>query len=281
MEKLGFIGLGNMGHPMAKNLEKAGFPLTVFNRSVEKTKDFTAKSTVAESISDLVKSSDIIFTMLTDDDAVREVFAEILKEDITGKLFVDMSTISLETSKYIASAVIVKEAGFLDTPVAGSTKPAAEGTLIIMAGGTDEDLNRAAPYLEKLGKQIVHTGENGKGIAAKLSVNYFLSAIYQGLAETILFSDKLGLDRLDMLEIINESATGNGATKVKTPLLIQQKFDAAFALDLMLKDVKLAVDAGADFPLSKVLKQTYQEASDAGFGDDDVIGIINYLKKHR
>ncbi|KQR94624.1 2-hydroxy-3-oxopropionate reductase [Chryseobacterium sp. Leaf180] len=279
MEKLGFIGLGNMGYPMAKNLEKAGFPLTVYNRSIEKTDDFSKESVVAKNIPELVKSSDIIFTMLTDDQAVREVYAQILKEDISEKLFIDMSTISLETSKYIASAVIVKEAGFLDAPVAGSTKPAADATLIIMVGGSGEELHRATPYLEKLGKQIVHTGENGKGISAKLAINYFLSTIYQGLAETILFSDKLGLDRLDMLEIINESATGNGATKVKTPLLIQQKFNPAFALDLMLKDVKLAVDAGADFPLSKVLQKTYQSAHEAGFGKEDVIGIINYLKK--
>lgn len=278
-EKVGFIGLGNMGHPMAKNLEKAGFPLSVYNRSIEKAEDFKEKSTVYNTASELVENSDIIFTMLTDDVAVKAVYEEILTSDITGKLFIDMSTISPEKSNEIAAAVKIKEASFIDAPVAGSTKPAADGTLIILAGAEEKDLKRALPYLEKLGKQIKHLGENGKGIAAKISVNYFLSTIYQGLAETILLSDKLGIDRKDMLDIINESASGSGATKVKTPLLTEDNYKPAFALDLMLKDILLAKNAGAEFPLSKILIDTYQAAHDDGFGKDDVIGIINYLKK--
>lgn len=277
--KIGFIGLGNMGHPMAKNLEKAGFQLSVYNRTLEKADDFKAKSTVSNSIKDLIQNSDVIFTMLTNDTAVRAVYEEIFASNIHGKLFVDMSTISPEASNDIASAVKIKEGGFIDAPVAGSTKPAADGTLIIMVGGSEKDVERAEPYLQKLGKTIKHLGENGKGIAAKLSVNYFISTLYQGLAETILFSDKLGIERTDMLDIINESASGSGATKVKTPLLVSDNYEPAFALDLMLKDILLANKAGADYPLSKTLIETYQSAHEAGFGKDDVIGIINYLKK--
>lgn len=279
MEKVGFIGLGNMGHPMAENLEKAGFSLSVYNRTAEKAEDFKEKSKVCSTVSELVQNSDIIFTMLTNDTAVKAVYEEIFTQNITGKLFIDMSTISPEASREMADAIKIKEGRFIDAPVAGSTKPAAEGTLIILAGGEEKDIERAKPYLQKLGKVIKHLGENGKGIAAKLSVNYFISIIYQGLAETILFSDKLGIDRKDMLEIINESASGSGATKVKTPLLIDDQYEPAFALDLMLKDILLAKNAGADFPLSKTLIETYQSAHDAGFGKDDVIGIINYLKK--
>ncbi|ASE64094.1 NAD(P)-dependent oxidoreductase [Chryseobacterium indologenes] len=278
-EKLGFIGLGSMGHPMAKNLEKAGFSLGVYNRTAEKAEAFKNRSIVYTSVRELVGNSDIIFTMLTNDAAVRAVYEEILSVDIRGKLLIDMSTVSPEISKDIASAVKIKEAGFIDAPVAGSTKPAAEGTLIIMAGGDERDVLRAEPYLQKLGKAVKHLGENGKGIAAKLSVNYFISALYQGLAETILFSDKLGIERKDMLEIINESASGSGATKVKTPLLLSDDYEPSFALDLMLKDILLAKNAGADYPLSKTLSETYQAAHDAGFGEDDVIGIINYLKQ--
>ncbi|PIF45847.1 3-hydroxyisobutyrate dehydrogenase [Chryseobacterium sp. 52] len=278
-EKIGFIGLGNMGHPMAKNLEKARFPLSVYNRSSEKAEDFKDKSTVYTQIADLVQNSSIIFTMLTDDHAAKAVYGEVLKLDISGKLFIDMSTISPQVTGELAGAVKIKEASFIDAPVAGSTMPAAEGTLIIMAGGEEKDLQRAMPYLSKLGKAVKHLGENGKGIAGKLSINYFLSAIYQGLAETVLLADQLGIERTAMLEIINESASGSGATKVKTPMLINNQYDPAFGLDLMLKDILLAKNAGADFPLSKVLGETYQAAHDAGFGKDDVIGIINYLKK--
>ncbi|WP_027385456.1 NAD(P)-dependent oxidoreductase [Chryseobacterium gregarium] len=278
-EKLGFIGLGNMGYPMAKNLEKSGYVLSVYNRTAEKAEDFKEKSIVCHTVSEVIDNSDIIFTMLTNDQAVKAVYEEVLAQDISGKLFVDMSTISPETTKEISAAVKIKEAGFIDAPVAGSTKPAAEGTLIIMAGGEEKDIRRAELFLQKLGKSIKHLGENGKGIAAKLSVNYFISAIYQGLAETVLLSDKLGIAREDMLDIINESASGSGATKVKTPLLINDSYEPAFALDLMLKDILLAKNAGADFPLSETLIETYQSAHDAGFGKNDVIGIINYLKK--
>lgn len=277
-EKIGFIGLGNMGHPMAKNLEKAGFTLFVYNRTEEKAEDFRSKSTVCQSVADLVNEADIIFTMLTNDQAVEAVYKDILKNDLSGKLFVDMSTISQKMSKEVGNSVKIEEASFIDAPVAGSTKPAAEGTLIIMVGGENDDVQRATPYLEKLGK-IKHLGENGKGLAAKISINYFLAMIYEGLAETVLLSDKLGIDRKAMLEIINESASGSGATKVKTPLLLDDNFAPAFALDLMLKDIRLAKDAGADYPTGTSILKTYTEASEKGFGKDDVIGIINYLKK--
>ncbi|WP_433902995.1 NAD(P)-dependent oxidoreductase [Sphingobacterium puteale] len=277
-ENIGFIGLGNMGNPMAKNLEKAGFPLAVYNRNISRTTDFAAQSTVYSDITDLIGSSDVVFTMLTNDEAVEEVYGKILEQSITGKLFVDMSTIAQDVSINLANKLKAKGAAFLDAPVAGSTKPAAEGTLIIMVGGEQTDLERARPYLEKMGKSVKHLGENGKGIAAKLAINYFLSILYQGLAETILFSDQLGIERSEMLAIINDSASGSGATKVKTPLLVEGNYSAAFALDLMLKDIRLAQQAGAAYPLLDTLLETYQKAHDNGLGQLDVIGIIESIK---
>ncbi|MGJ1314727.1 NAD(P)-dependent oxidoreductase, partial [Sphingobacterium multivorum] len=154
IEKLGFIGLGNMGHPMAKNLEKAGFPLSVYNRNRAKAAGFEEQSMIREGIAELVEHADIVFSMLTNDEAVSEVYEKILQGDIKGKLFVDMSTISRELTLSIASKLKEKGAAFIDAPVAGSTKPAAEGTLIIMVGGEQEDLHRARPYLEQMGKSI-------------------------------------------------------------------------------------------------------------------------------
>lgn len=277
-EKIGWIGLGNMGKPMANNLIKAGFPLSVYNRSSDKTTDFKDKATISTSIADLVAQSDLIFTMLTNDDAVTEVYNEISEQDIEGKLFIDCSTISQSCSLKIAKLIEAKNAAFLDAPVAGSTAPATDGTLIMMVGGEEKDVKRASAYFDVLGKLTKHLGKNGSGIAAKLSINYFLSLIYQGLAETVLFAEKMGIERKDMLEIINESACGNGATKIKTPLLIKDKFPAAFALDLMLKDVLLAQKAGADFPLSQAMISTYQDAHEKGLGKKDVIAIIEAMK---
>lgn len=277
-ENIGFIGLGNMGNPMAKNLERAGFPLAVYNRNIARTTDFAAQSTVYSEVTDLIEASDVVFTMLTNDEAVEEVYGKILEQPISGKLFVDMSTIAQDVSINLANKLKAKGAAFLDAPVAGSTKPAAEGTLIIMVGGEQTDLERARPYLEKMGKSVKHLGENGKGIAAKLAINYFLSILYQGLAETILFSDQLGIERSEMLAIINDSASGSGATKVKTPLLVEGNYSAAFALDLMLKDIRLAQQAGAAYPLLDTLLETYQKAHDNGLGQLDVIGIIESIK---
>lgn len=279
MENIGFIGLGNMGYPMAKNLEKAGFPLTVYNRTAQKAAGFAQQSVVSPDMETLVASNDIVFTMLTNDAAVSAVYEVIAKQDIKGKLFVDMSTISQKLSQQLAVTMRECGASFVDAPVAGSTMPATEGTLIIMAGGDDSDIVRAMPYFEKMGKLTKHVGKNGQGIAAKLAINYFLSTLYQGLAETVLFSGSMGVSRTDMLEIINESASGSGATKVKTPLLLKDDYSPAFALDLMLKDVLLAQEAGADYPLTKPLIDTYSAAQREGLGGKDVMAVIDYLKE--
>lgn len=278
--KIGFIGLGNMGKPMAKNLEKVGLDLYVYNRTPEKMQDFAEKSTLCNDIGSLVKNCDIIFTMLTNDDAVHAVYETILTMDIKGKLFVDMSTISQDASRTISEITKSKGAGFIDAPVAGSTQPAKEGTLIFMVGAEEDDKQRVMPYLELMGKEVKYMGKNGKGVSAKLCINYYLAILYQGMAETVLFAEKLGISREDMMSIINESASGSGASKVKTASIIKNEFPAAFSVDLMLKDVKLAVDAGADYPLTRDILKTYQGAKDAGFATMDVMSIIPFIKEH-
>jgi 3-hydroxyisobutyrate dehydrogenase len=282
MKHIGWIGLGNMETPMASNLLKAGFPLTLFNRSIDKTKPFeNTAATIAENLWELVAESDIIFTMLSNDEALEQVFDEILGMDkIEGKLFIDMSTISEELCVSIAQKLKQKQASFLDAPVAGSTQPAANGTLTIMVGGDAADLTIALPYFEKLGKFSKHVGVNGKGIATKLSVNYYLSILYLGLAETVLFAENNGIDRTDLLEIINESACGSGASKVKTPMLIKDDYQAAFALSLMHKDLLLAQKNGVNFALTSGVIDIYSQALKSGLGNQDVMSVINQLKEN-
>lgn len=277
-EKIGFIGLGSMGLPMAKNLEKAGFTLSVYNRTAAKANSFQGTSKVCSSVSELVNSSDIIITMLTNDAAVTEVYDQIISADITGKLFIDMSTVSQQLSVNTANALKAKGAAFIDAPVAGSTKPAADGTLIIMAGGEQKDVERAMPYLEKMGRLVKHLGPNGNGLAAKLAVNYFLAITLQGLGETLLFAEQLGLSRSNFMDILNETAVGSGVTKLKTPSLINNTYPPAFALHLMLKDILLAQSAGAAFPLGNTAVETYKAAQQQGLGKEDVMAIIRCLQ---
>jgi 3-hydroxyisobutyrate dehydrogenase len=217
--------------------------------------------------------------MLSNDAAVLSVYDEILNlKDIRGKLFIDMSTISQNLSESIAEKIKQKQASFLDAPVSGSTQPAINGTLTIMVGGEASDLRIALPYLEKLGKFIKHLGANGKGIATKLSVNYYISILFLGLAETVLFAEENGINRSDLLEVINESATGSGATKIKTPLLVNEDYSPNFALNLMLKDILLAQKNGVNYALTNAVIETYSKAEKAGLGNQDVISIINCLK---
>ncbi|MFD1165135.1 NAD(P)-dependent oxidoreductase [Sphingobacterium daejeonense] len=277
-DKIGFIGLGNMGKPMAKNLEQAGVPLYVYNRTPEKMNDFSEKSIPCNDIYSLVKECDIIFTMLTNDDAVHAVYETILSMDIAGKLFVDMSTISQEASKAISETTKLKGASFIDAPVAGSTQPAKDGTLIFMVGGDEADEKKVLPYLEIMGKEVKYMGANGQGVNAKLCINYYLSILYQGMAETVLFAEKMGISRENMMSIINESASGSGASKVKTAMIIKDEYPAAFSIDLMLKDVKLAVEAGAKYPLTDSVLKTYQGAKDAGFATYDVMSVIPFME---
>lgn len=281
MKKIGWIGLGAMGTPMAKNLEKAGFPLLVYNRSVDKTEAFqNSNTTIANSVKELAGNSDIIFTMISDDTAVQSVYDEILSlENIAGKIFVDMSTISQKLSETTAEKLKAKGASFIDAPVAGTTKPGADRTLITMVGGEEDTLKTVLPYFEKIGKKVQYLGKNGKGIAAKLAINYYVALTYQSLSETVLFAEEKGIQRSDFLEILNESALGSGATKLKTPLLINDEYPPQFALDLMLKDILLAKENGADFPLTQPLVETYQNAQKAGLGQQDVVGVAKFLKK--
>lgn len=276
-EKIGFIGLGSMGLPMAKNLEKTGFALAVYNRTAAKATAFESSTKICSSIEELVAASEIIITMLTDDVAVKEVYNKIQQVSIAGKLFVDMSTISQQLSVATANVLKEKGAAFIDAPVAGSTKPAADGTLIIMAGGNAKDIERAMPCFEKMGRLVKHLGANGTGIAAKLAVNYFLAIILQGLAETVLFAEQLGLQRNIFMEIVNEAAVGSGVTKLKTPSLVNNVYPSAFALNLMLKDILLAKDAGANYPLGATVVESYTAAQQQGLGKDDVMAIINSL----
>jgi 3-hydroxyisobutyrate dehydrogenase len=277
-DKIGFIGLGNMGKPMAKNLEQAGVPLYVITGLLKKMNDFSEKSIPCNDIYSLVKECDIIFTMLTNDDAVHAVYETILSMDIAGKLFVDMSTISQDASKAISETTKLKGASFIDAPVAGSTQPAKDGTLIFMVGGDEADEKKVLPYLEIMGKEVKYMGANGQGVNAKLCINYYLSILYQGMAETVLFAEKMGISRENMMSIINESASGSGASKVKTSMIIKDEYPAAFSIDLMLKDVKLAVEAGAKYPLTDSVLKTYQGAKDAGFATYDVMSVIPFME---
>jgi 3-hydroxyisobutyrate dehydrogenase len=282
--KLGWIGLGNMGNPIVKNLLKAGYPVTVYNRTKGRdTEVVDAGASVAESPQQLAEGCDVIMIMVSDDNAVKQIFNEdngLLKVSLTGKLIIDLSTVSPDTSHELAAICKKQGADFVDAPVSGSVKPAQDATLIIMTGGEDAAVEKAKPILDVIGKLTLHLGNAGAGSSAKLAINYFLGVTLQGFAETILFARKAGIKQEDMFTIINEGAVGSGITKLKSQNVANNNYSAAFPLKHLAKDLKLAKDQGLDTPLLAPLLNSYQEALSAGYGDEDVIAILKYLDKN-
>ena len=281
--KLGWIGLGNMGNPMVKNLLKAGYEVAVFNRTKNKeTELINAGATSVNSPEQLIATCDVVFTMLSNDEAVKNIYEGdlgLLSKPHQEKLIIDMSTIAPATSRYLSAKCTAQNINFLEAPVSGSVKPAQDGTLIILVGGTVENYKKAKPYFDVLGKLSVHVGGAGVGSSAKLAINYLLGLNLQGLAETVLFAEKNGVSKQDMLTIINEGACGNGITKLKSAAILNNDYPAAFALKHLVKDLNLAKDAGLNSPLIKPLADSFDAAQNNGLGEEDAMAIMKYLQK--
>ena len=282
--KIGWIGLGNMGNPMVKNLVKAGFEVAVYNRNPEKSKALQAevKVEIAASLAELAGSSDFIFTMLSDDAALKEVYQSetgLLAAVQSHKFIaIDMSTVSPETTKILAALCREKGIDYLDAPVSGSVKPAEEAQLIILAGGEEAVYEKAKPMFAAMGKLSTLLGPNGAGNVAKLAINLFLGITAQGLAEAVIFAEKNGIQSSALLPLINAGAVGSGLTKLKTENIVSNNYKAAFALKLLAKDIRLATANGMDTPIGGALSQTLAGAVEKGFGEEDMIAVLRYLK---
>jgi 3-hydroxyisobutyrate dehydrogenase len=281
--KIGWVGLGTMGTPMVRNLLSNGFSVCVYNRTREKEKELIKLgASAADSLQQLSQICEVVITMVTDDEAVEQVYNSdngLLAEPTPGTLLIDMSTVSTQISKKLAKDCSDKGVRFLEAKVSGSVKPAEDGQLVIMAGGANEDYQKALPIFEALGKRSFYMGEVGIASAAKLCLNYFLALTMQGLAETVLFAQHLDINTEDMLGLLNESALGSGITRLKSQAILSNDFSQAFALKHIAKDLRLVQKEGMAFPLFNPLLATYQTAFQMGYGEEDAISIIRYLDK--
>ncbi|MBH0330016.1 6-phosphogluconate dehydrogenase [Brevibacillus brevis] len=279
---IGWIGLGNMGIPMASNLLAAGYDVRVWNRTPGKAAPLVAlgaKETAT--LSALVAQSDVLFTMVSDDEAVKAIYTGsdgLLSLPVQGKLAVDMSTISPDTSRFLAEQTRQVGLRFLDAPVSGSVGPAKEGKLVIMVGGERADYEIAKPMLDKLGKAAFYLGPNGAGTSAKLAINLLLGITVQGVSETLLFARSLGIGTEQMLDIISESAVGTPLVRGKAASILADDYPAAFALKHMAKDLRLAHEAGVSTPLAESVNATYRHALESGLGELDLMAILRHLE---
>lgn len=287
MKNIGFIGLGKMGTPMAANLIKAGYDLKVYNRTPKPTATLRDLGAMfMESAAAVVKESEIIISMLSDNVAVENMVysnAGILEAMGPGKIYIDMSTVSPEIAKKVARDVEGKGADSMDAPVAGSVKPATEGTLAIMVGGKKEIFDKCKDVLEPLGKIVIHVGDHGKGLIAKLAINTLLGLTTQALAESVVLARKSGVKVEDMLEIILASAVGSSPyIQTKAPLIKEDNYPAAFSLNHIHKDLGFALEEahknGVAMPTTAAAYEMFGSARAQGLGGEDSMSVIKVIE---
>ncbi len=284
--KVGFIGIGAMGTPMANNIHKAGFPLTVYDRNPSKITGFAERGVaVASNCAEVARASDVVMTMIgqvADELDVVLGRAGVLEGAPPGLTLIDSSTVGIVASRKMAEAAAEKGVVFFDAPVSGSIGPAAEGKLGFMVGGDPQALANVRPVLEALGEKVIHVGPNGAGSAMKVILNLMIGMTVLTVAETITLGRQAGLDPLQMLEILGESSVKSPHLVNKGQQMIDGRFDPAFALKYMQKDFDLIMEAAHELktPLftSAIAHQVYTAANVAGYGDLDYAAVIKFLE---
>lgn len=285
MAKYGFIGLGIMGSAMATNLVKAGFEVTVWNRTPAKcTPLVKLGASQAKSPREVATECEITFAILADPTAAREVFygPEGVQAGIgDGRGYIDMSTVDSDTSTAIATAV--EDAGglFLEAPVSGTKKPAEDGTLIILAAGDRSLYDQAVPAFEKMGKLFPFLGKAGQGARMKLVVNMIMGGMMTAFCEGLALGQKSGLDGQQILEILMAGALANPMFGSKGTMILQQEFRTSFPLKHMQKDMRLAIALGDQLgqPLASAAaaNETFKRARNLGFSEEDFAAVFKAI----
>jgi len=293
MSSIAFIGLGNMGGPMARNLLRAQAQVHAFDVSaaaINPIVDAGAKK--AESAREAVREADTVVTMLPAGSHVRSVYLAddgVLKAVRKGTLLIDCSTIDIDSARAVHSAATTAGFDFLDAPVSGGVGGAEAATLAFMCGGSDEAFARAKPILEKMGKRIVHAGGPGAGQAAKICNNMLLAISMIGTCEAFALGEKLGLEHQKLFDIMSAASGQCWSLTTYCPVPgpvpaapSNRDYAGGFATALMLKDLKLAQNAaqnaGATTPLGAEAAQLYSLFAAKGHGGRDFSGIIKMLR---
>jgi 3-hydroxyisobutyrate dehydrogenase len=281
MENIGFIGLGAMGKPMAKNLIEAGYHLTVLDIREDAVKDLVQLGAVPSKIpKEVAESSWITITMLRDSMQVEGVTLgkdSIIEGIEKGKIYIDMSTINPIVTKKLAEKIESKGGQMLDAPVSGGVKGAQQGTLTIMVGGKKATLNECLKVLQALGKTVYHIGDIGMGVTIKV-VNNLLNGIFTvALGEALVLGVKIGIEPKTLVEIITKSS-GSCWVLENEQWFLQGDFSARFTTDLHKKDLSIAVEMASKLNIPLDLGSTayrrYTEAVEAGFGQEDHTSVI-------
>ena len=293
MARIGFIGLGNMGLPMALNLIKAGHEVTgfdLFPQGVEKLK--AGGGNAAKDVNTIAADSDVVITMLPAGKDVREVYlgpSGLIAHAKSGTLFIDSSTIDVDSARVVAAETVAAKMLMLDAPVSGGVGGAQAGTLTFMVGGPDAAFQKAEPLLNAMGKTVVHAGGAGAGQAAKICNNMILGISMIAVGEAFVLAEKLGLDKQKLFDIASKSSGQCWSLTTYCPVPgpvptspANRDYQAGFTAAMMLKDLRLAQDAarasGATTPLGADAASIYGLYVGQGEGARDFSGVIKFLR---
>lgn len=293
MVSVGFIGLGNMGGPMAANLAKAGFTVKAFDlgeAACARAAEHGCQ--IVKSIAEVARDVDAVITMLPAGAHVRAVYTGadgVLENARSGTLMIDCSTIDVESARTVSAVCLEAGMAMVDAPVSGGVGGAEAGTLTFMVGGDAAAFEAAQPYLQVMGKTIVHAGGAGTGQAAKICNNMLLGIGMIGTCEAFALAEKLGLDSQKLFDISSKASGQNWSMTSYCPVPgpvptspANRAYQPGFAADMMLKDLKLAQEAaakaGAATPLGSAAESLYQLFSAQGHGGMDFSGIITMIR---
>jgi len=276
-----------MGEPMALNLVKAGYKVTAYNRTPEKTKPLKeAGAKVASTPAEAAHNADYVISIVSDSAASEQVFMGkdgALQTVKPGAIVIDSATISPVVSRKLACATAGKKASFLDAPVTGSKHGAEKGELTFMIGGERETFDRAMPLLKILGKKHIYCGSFGAGLSAKLAQNAIQSTMVEIFCEGFVLAVKSGVRPEVMMEIVQNSMARAALTDFKAPFIFKGDFTPYFPLKWMHKDVTLAMEAAfaqdVPMPVSAAVKEVYAAARAQGKGDLDYAAVITFLEE--
>jgi len=282
-----FIGLGVMGYPMAGYLAKNDHDVTVYNRTAAKAEawcqEYGGQSAATPAAA--ARDAEIVFCCVGNDDDVREVLLGddgVLAAITSGSMIVDHTTASATVAREVAAIAADKSVGFLDAPVSGGQAGAENGQLTVMAGGTSDDFERAAPAIDCYAKAITHIGPVGAGQLAKMVNQICIAGVVQGLAEGLHFAKQAGLDPAVVIESISKGAAQSWQMENRWQTMVNGEFEFGFAVDWMRKDLAIALDEaaenGANLELTRLVDQFYAEIQELGGKRWDTSSLIARLK---
>ncbi|WP_283446585.1 NAD(P)-dependent oxidoreductase [Helicobacter pylori] len=281
--KIGWIGLGAMGTPMATRLHDANLEVSVYNRTESKAAPLKEKGVaVYTSPIDLAAKVDLVFIMLSDKTAIDAVLVPKFWEQMSKKIVVNMSTIAPLESLALEKTAQKHQATYLEVPVSGSVGAAKAGALLILAAGEKEVVAQLKPVLAHLGSQIFYLGKIGQGAGAKLSINSLLAQMGVAYSEALLLAKHLGVDAELFLQIIGQSGMNSPLFQAKKGMWLQDSYPAAFSLKLMLKDIRLANNEAGEamkLPFLSKAQELYSQAEKSGLGEMDMAAVYHYLEK--